>query len=109
MKKEVTMKSFGVSIVALLFILSCAVTKVPVATGGSRADGTIVMAFQYGGFDKPQVDWSKAAGDASQRCGAWGYTSAEPFGGYKTTCRASNQYGCVAYLVEVTYQCIGKG
>ena len=58
----------------LAVMMGCAVTKVPVATGGSRADGTVQLAFEYGGFERPQVDWDSARITAGQRCRAWGYT-----------------------------------
>jgi hypothetical protein len=86
---------------------SCTVTKVPVPTGGSRADGTIKMSYEYGGFERPQVDVNAAHLSAAQRCAAWGYTDAEPFGGYVSQCTAANQYGCVHWFVTMTYQCTG--
>jgi hypothetical protein len=85
----------------------CAVTKVPVPMGGSRADGVVQMAYEYGGFERPRVDLASARVSAAQRCAAWGYRDAEPFGGYVSHCEASNEYGCLRYLVTIQYQCTG--
>ena len=100
--------SFPIVLLTLVaVILGCAVTKVPVATGGSRADGTVQLAFEYGGFESPQVDLGSAHITAAQRCRAWGYTDAEPFGGTVSHCQAANEYGCLRFLVTMTYQCTG--
>jgi hypothetical protein len=92
----------------LLACAGCAVVKVPVPTGGSRADGTVQMAFEYGGFEKPQIDTVAAQSAAAQRCAAWGYQGAEPFGGFVSQCQAANAYGCLRYLVTLNYQCTGS-
>lgn len=86
---------------------ACATAKELVPIGGSRADGTVQLAFDYGGFEKPVVDTAAAQVTATQRCQAWGYRNAEPFGGSQQQCTASNQYGCVAFRVTVSYQCTG--
>lgn len=97
-------------IMAWLAILlsGCAVQKTLVPTGGSRADGTIEMSYEYGMFETPKVDFTQGARDAAARCAAWGYADAEPFGGSKQTCQVSDMYGgCSRWLVTVQYQCIG--
>lgn len=48
-------------------LVGCAVPKVPVPIGGSRADGTIVMGCQYGLFEIPQVNWEQARINAGYR------------------------------------------
>jgi hypothetical protein len=94
---------------ALAFLItSCTVQKDLVPTGGSRADGTVNLSYEYGLFEKPQVDLPKATAVAMQRCAAWGYTGAEPFGGQMNKCEAFDGYGdCTRTLVTVTYQCTG--
>ena len=82
--------------------------KIPTATGGSRGDGFIEMSYEYGGFEKPVVLWGQALITASTRCQAWGYKSAEAFGGVLSTCLERNQYGCMRYFVTKKYQCLGK-
>jgi hypothetical protein len=97
-----------IAVAALAGLSSCAVQKEMVATGGSRADGTVQMSFEYGLFEKPQIDGGKAKLAAAQRCSAWGYKDAEPFGGAMTKCEMVNGYGsCIQFLVTMSYQCTG--
>jgi hypothetical protein len=73
------------------------------ATGGSKADGTVDLSFNYGLFEKPVVDWQAALVTAKQKCAAWGYKDAESFGGQKRSCQDGD---CDNVIVTVTYQCI---
>jgi len=59
----------------------CAVKKDWVSTGGSRADGTVKLSYEYGALEVPQLDEQQAIRLAIQRCQAWGYDRAEAFGG----------------------------
>ena len=103
------MKKFKLVVAAIIAATAaaCATAKELVPVGGSRADGTVQLAFDYGGFEKPVVDGAAALVTATQRCQAWGYKNAEAFGGAQQQCTASNQYGCMAYRVTVSYQCTG--
>jgi|SRR5882724_5547676 len=93
----------------LLTLAGCAVTKIPLATGGSRSDGTVQMAYEYGLFEVPQVDWDRARVGARQRCQAWDYSEAEPFGGSISHCEERDSSGnCLRTLVSMTYQCTGR-
>jgi hypothetical protein len=76
-----------------LVLTGCATTKTFQAIGGSKADATVKLAYQYGLFEQPVVDWSFANIIAKQRCAAWGYKNAEMFGGSQNTCLARNGYG----------------
>lgn len=96
----------AVVLATLLSPLACATVKVPQPTGGSRADGTVQLAYEYGELETPEVDWESANRAATERCQNWGYASAEAFGPGVTQCTASNQYGCTRYFVTITYQCI---
>ena len=89
-------------------LAGCAVVKTPVDTGGSKADGTVEMSFEYGGFERPTVNWDAARATAASRCSAWGYNDAQPFGGVIQKCQAANQYGCVRWFVTRRYQCTGS-
>src|SRR6185437_824607 len=94
---------------AALLVTACATQKVLVPVGGSRADGTVNLSYEYGIFEAPHVDVAQAQATATARCTAWGYTGAEPFGGQMSKCEAFNGYGsCMRYLVTVTYQCTGN-
>ncbi len=95
--------------IALFLLAGCATQKIPQATGGSKADGTINLAYEYGLFEEPVVDWGIATNTAIERCKAWGYKNAESFGGSQNNCLAYNGYGnCVRTQVNVTYQCTDK-
>lgn len=95
-----------------LFLVSfltfgCATTKLLQATGGSKSDGVVELAYQYGAFEKPVVDWDAGLRTAIQRCSAWGYRGADPFGGTMSDCQAYDGYGgCNSWLVTVKYQCL---
>jgi hypothetical protein len=66
----------------------------------------VKLAYEYGLFEKPIVDWNLAATTAKQRCAAWGYKNAEKFGGSENHCLAHNGYGDFTDMqVNVTYQC----
>jgi hypothetical protein len=80
-----------------------------VPVNGSKADATVRLAFEYGLFEKPVVDWDYANLAARRSCGAWGYKNAQMFGGSQNICLAYNGYGnCTLVQVNYTYQCIGK-
>jgi hypothetical protein len=96
-----------IAFATLLASLSCATVKVPQPIGGSRAVGTVQLAYEYGGFERPQVDWETGNQIATERCRGWGYSEAESFGGGVSQCTAYNQYGCLQFFVTITYQCLG--
>ncbi len=88
-------------------LMGCARHKDLVATGGSRADGTVTMSYEFGPGEIPKVDPAQGAISAAERCRAWGYTDAQPFGGETRQCNAPSQYGCMRWFVSMTYQCLG--
>lgn len=97
----------GVAVLAAILAAGCASNKEFVPTGGSRSDGTIKMSYQYGAFELPQVDLKQAVESARQRCAAWGYSGAEPFGGSTKTCIDSSSGSCNVWRVTAEYQCTG--
>jgi hypothetical protein len=101
------MRKAAIAFGLALAVSGCAVQKALVPTGGSRSDGTVELSYSFGSFEQPKVDYAQGRVAAAQRCKAWGYSDAEPFGGQKSACQASNPYGCVQTLVAVQYQCIG--
>ena len=97
------------SILTLITLTGCTTIKVPVAMGGSRADGVIELAYEYKAFQKPLVMWEEAEETACAKCKAWGYSGAEAFGGSKVECLQYNGYGnCVRQRVTIPYQCIDR-
>lgn len=98
----------GISLITVLFS-GCASIKILQATGGSRADGVVDLSYEYGMFEQPKVQWDQGLITATERCKAWGYKSAEAFGGTTSQCQAYNGYGsCIRHFVTVKYQCIGS-
>ena len=102
------MASTIVLLATLFMSASCATPKQYGATGGSRADGTVKLSYQYGGFEQPVVDTQQAVHLARSKCSAWGYENAEAFGTEIKTCTAFNEYGCIQWLVTSEFQCIGE-
>jgi hypothetical protein len=96
------------SIAALL--VGCATAKPWSATGGSRADATVRLSYEYGPFEKPQTNESEAVNLAIARCKTWGYTGAEAFGGSTQQCSMpGGMGGCNRWTVTKEYQCTGTG
>lgn len=100
------------NIIAALIISTltgCASQKLYTATGGSRADGTVELSYSYGLFEVPKLDPEQGKQEAGRRCAAWGYTQAEPFGGYTKHCNYRDiNYNCSRWTVTTTWQCYGK-
>ena len=104
------MKVLLLAATAALFLSGCATTKSWSATGGSRADATVRLSYEYGMFEKPQVNEAEAVSLAISRCKTWGYTGAEAFGGQTQQCNmADGMGGCNRWIVTKEYQCTGLG
>jgi hypothetical protein len=103
------MKPIPILIGLAMLIAGCATQVVPLPTSGSRADGVVNLSYEYGMFQSPQYNASQALTSAIGRCRAWGYTSAEPFGGIKTECNMRDLYGdCARYFATIAYQCTSQ-
>jgi hypothetical protein len=102
----------GYAFISLLFIsstisLSCTVNKKFLVIDGNRAAGTVTMAYEYGLYEKPIVDWSETKRVASERCKDWGYSSAKLFDSTIQECLGYNQHGnCVNWRIYLKAQCI---
>jgi hypothetical protein len=106
MKQMLDKRLLGFLVVIAIY--GCAAQKVLVPTGGSRSDGTVDLSYEYGGFEVPQLNPEQGHQAAVQRCTAWGYSDAEPFGGSISRCTFANQYGCMRQVVTIRYQCTGN-
>ena len=71
-QKHVTL--LAASALIILSMQGCAVNKQLTPTGGSRADGTVKLSFEYGAFEVPKLDGQQGMSAARQRCAEWGYT-----------------------------------
>lgn len=101
--------SLALLLIALTATSGCAVKKNFYASGGSRADGTVDLAYDVQQFEQPVVDISQAQAIAKSKCQVWGYQDAEAFGGQTQHCNQFNGYGtCIAAQIVVKYQCLGN-
>lgn len=104
--------------VAFLLATGCApksVMKQWEASGGSRADATVEVAYTYDPrTERPQASDQQALQEAISRCKAWGYSSAELFGltkdiGINMTYSAWSAPAYEYRMVTRQYQCLGQG
>ena len=95
------------ALAAALTIAGCATPVNMVPMNGSRADGTVEMGFEYGLFQKPEVNQSQAQSQADATCNGWGYSGSRPFGAYQQKCTYMDGGNCMRFLVTVRYQCTG--
>ena len=102
------MVKLTIAFIALITISGCS-SKMPFyATGGSRGDGTVDMAYDTELFVDEIVNFNEAQKLAEDKCKVWGYQSAEIFGGQTENCYQRNGYGdCLKGQMIVKYQCIG--
>lgn len=99
-----------------LFLVGCVSSREMdwSAYGGSRADATVELGFQYNpASTKPVMDQAQADLMAKERCERWGYYTAEAFGAQKNTCQMTGtgiyQGTCIDMIVTREYQCVGDG
>lgn len=98
-----------ITLAAAATLAGCATPKNFYAVGGSRADGTIDMAYDFAQFEKPVVNHQQAQTIAKSKCGVWGYKMAESFGGQTINCQQRDGWGnCVAGQIVIKYQCQGN-
>lgn len=83
----------SVFFIAVFIVLSgCQVPKYLSVLNGSKSDGTLTMSFDYGGFQKPVVQWKDANERADNYCKQWGYSGHQWFDP-QTTVLYVNGYG----------------
>lgn len=105
---DLTRTELGMAAIAiLLFNAGCAVHKTMHAVGGSRSDGIVKMSYSYQALEQPIVNEKSSRATAAQRCRAWGYADAQPFGGGMKNCIRNYGFGCEEYQVTIEYQCTG--
>ena len=81
------------------------------AMGGSRADATIKVGYEYRSHERARtiVDDAEAERIATERCKAWGYIAVSPFDTVETCLERSAAGQCFNYRVTREYQCLGEG
>jgi hypothetical protein len=99
-------RKLGGLILALgLGLAGCATAPTWSATGGSRADATVKLQLTYTAFAKPKVTVEDGLPMATNKCKAWGFDHAEPFGGIVNACTVRNGFGCTQWTNTAEYQC----
>ena len=112
------MRMILLTVLVVLAVSGCAktqVVKIPLATGGSKADGTVRMAYEVRANEQATVNWSHANVNALKRCEAWGYTKVDQFAGVMRHCQEMGQGllingaipgDCAQEIVYKDFQCI---
>lgn len=76
--------------------------------GGNKANGQVVLSYDYNVMQKPVVDVQQGLSTAASQCQGWGYVGAIPSGKLSTTCSTKTQNGdCIAWKVTTRFQCTG--
>ena len=90
-------------------LLSACVAPSPMqVSGGSKANGEVVLSYDYNVMQQPNVNVQQWLGTAAGRCQGWGYAGAVPNGSPDTTCSNRTQDGdCIAWKVTARFQCTG--
>lgn len=105
MKRTITVILFS-----MLVLSGCASPTIKSwsAISGSKADGTVKLAYPIALFDNASPPESEGKILAAKRCKAWGYQNASSFGGNRVQCDQRNGFGqCLEGMVIREYQCIG--
>ncbi len=105
-------------IFVLALLVGCTKTtvhKTPQATGGSKADGTVRVAYEESATENVIPNWTRAKSNALKRCQAWGYSRVDAFAGTLTECTEMGQGvlfngappgACAKQIVYKDYQCL---
>ena len=99
------MKKIALLAGVVTVVAGCATVSNMEATSGSRADGIVKMSFEYGMFDRVEINQAEALEKATKRCNIWGYTGAEAFGGITRQCQGYGSLGCRRWFVTQEFQC----
>ncbi len=95
--------------ILLLFIpmvlLSCTVKKRLEIVDGSKADGTLTMAYEIKTHQKAKFLIEEAKAKAMVRCKQWGYTDVDIFDAGIKECIEYRQGRCIKYRVSYKCQC----
>lgn len=77
------------------------------AVGGSRADGTVRIAYEQGEFSNQSPMMEDGRRLAARRCSSWGYSDAEAFGGAIRKCIRGPGVltNCALYQITFEFQC----
>ena len=112
------MKAIILAGIVSLILVGCTKTtvhKIPQATSGSKADGTVRLAYEVAATENVIPNWTKAEINALKRCQAWGYSRVDAFAGALTQCTEIGRGlfvngavpgACARQIVYKDYQCL---
>ncbi len=97
-----------IAALAVVFLSGCAELlatpepkmKTGFPVGGSQADGTVTLVYEYGRYETYQVNWEDMQKQAQDMCMGWGYNTAEKVGGELSD--------CTEHSIETDERCVSK-
>jgi hypothetical protein len=105
------MKPRHAAALAVICLASCATTKEFAATGGSRADGVVVLSYEYGPLRVSRGNDEQGDALATSSCVGWGYSGAVRYGESQQC--ITHDWGipdlfvACKTLVKRSYHCLG--
>jgi hypothetical protein len=102
MKNYSTLLGIGLAIL----VSGCATVKTPMPDTGNKDEGRVNLTYQYGLFEKPQVNWDQALLAATDQCKKWQYGPASQSTTPADECvRRDQNNNCIQHQVTTSYQC----
>jgi hypothetical protein len=88
-------------------VAGCVITKTLVPIEANRADGTITLAYEYGTFQNPKVNFAEGVDTVTAKCVEWGFVDVRRTSELITECIRDDILGgpCKVFRDKVTYQC----
>jgi len=99
------MKIIILALATIALFTNCEVDKYLAVSGGSKANGTVELFYDYGSFQKPILHMEQGKAEASRRCQNWGYSGSEFFDVYTKKCITATTSGCSVWRVTYNCQC----
>jgi len=90
----------------LLALSSCTVKKRLSIVDGSKADGTLTLAYEIQANQKAKFILEEARQEAKTKCKQWGYSDAEIFNTGLRECMEYRDERCRRYIVKYKCQCV---
>lgn len=85
---------------------SCVVKKQLKIVDGSKADGTLTMAYEIRRGQKAKYNIELAKAQALERCKQWGYKDVDVFDTGIRECIQYSQGNCIKFIVRYKCQCV---
>jgi hypothetical protein len=93
-------------IIYLSILTGCATVKNPQVSGINKLAGIVELNYEYGLFEKPQVNWDEAKKTANSQCQSLGFKPAQQSSEPNDECISrTNNGGCAQHKVTANFQC----